>query len=71
MDLRQPVSCRDMNHLLVEFLSLLAGDGPGRGVEYPMSLCPNRLELWTLVLDLNDRDPLVLVQFYTGWHLRQ
>ena len=70
MELGQSVSCCDMDHLLVEFLPLLVGDGPGRGVEYAVSLGPERPELWTLVLDLYDWDPLILVQFYASRHLR-
>lgn len=70
MELRQSVSCRDVNHLLVEFFSLLVGDGPSRGVEYAVGLSPDRLELWTLMLDLYDWDPLIFVQFNTSRHLR-
>lgn len=71
MDLRQPVSGGDVNHLLVKFSPLLVGDGPSRWIEYAVGLSPHCLELWTLVLDLNDRDPLVLIQFYTSGHLRR
>lgn len=70
MKLGQSVSCCDVDHLLVEFLPLLVSDGPGRGVEYAVSLGPERLELWTLVLNLYDWDPLILVQLYASGHLQ-
>lgn len=71
VQLGHSISSGGMDQFLSELLSLLIGDGPRRRVENAVGLCANGLELWTSVFHLHHRDPLVLVQFHSSWHLTQ